>query len=198
MRGVNIAPAISQLKFCGHCSARFEEGQLLPTFKYCIHCGKELPPWLINFISRGVLAATPPMTPAANRQRDLSQTDQEMEDININENEGSIVSPSRGRGKSYGRGRRSRGGMGREIESLMLSPLSEHQNLPRGMRSVTRPDYRVKEYYRTLYSKSKRNNTKPEVRNHPLLSLTEQSPKKGRKNFAPGSSTQVTSYFECC
>lgn len=175
MSGVNIAPAISELKFCGHCSTRFEEGQLLPTFKYCIHCGKELPPWLRNFISRGVLPATPPMTPATNRQIDLSQTDQEvtdqeMEDVNINENGDSIVSPSRGRGESRARGRGPRRGMGREIESLMLTPLSEHQNLRRGTRSVTRPDYRVKEYYHILYGRSKRNDANPEVRSHPILS----------------------------
>ena len=206
MSGVIITPANSPLrKFCGCCGTCFEEGQLLPTFKYCMHCGNDLAPWLINAISTGMLPATPPTTPTANRQIAQLQTDheiidQEMEDVSINESGDSIVSPGRGRGESRTRRRRFGGGRGRMIEPLTLTPLAENENFGRGMRSVTRPDYSVKRYFRnTLYGKPKKNDAQHGAKNYPILSLTELSLQKGRQNSrAPCSPSQVTSCFECC
>lgn len=217
MNGVTITPAnLSLRKFCGCCGTRFEEGQLLPIFKYCMHCGKELAPWLINVISTGIPPVTPPATPTTNRQIDQSQTDQEitdqemtdqemtnqeMEDVNINESGGSIVTPVRGRGESRTRGGRHRGGRGRGLEPSTPSPLAEqNRTFGRGMRSVPRLDYSVPRYFQnTLYGKSKKHKAKSAARNHPILSLTDQSHENRRHDLGvPASPTEVISYFKCC
>src|SRR6266496_6387592 len=100
MTGVTITPDSSLRKFCGSCGTCFEDGQLLPSFKFCMHCGGDLAPWLIKAISGGIPPATPPMTPSTNPQVDRSlASDQEMEDMNVDGSGGSTASPSGGRGQ---------------------------------------------------------------------------------------------------
>src|SRR5947207_12506541 len=98
MTGVTNTPNSSLRKFCGFCGTLFEDGQLLPKFKFCMHCGRDLAPWLIKAISSGILPATPPMTPSTDRQVGrLVASDQEMEDTDTDLTGGPTASPSRGR-----------------------------------------------------------------------------------------------------